>query len=357
MNAEVVERVATSKGSRLGVIRALLSAAGIQASPLRDIPPEVLASPPYAAYTAPLSTLVVQQKRPYFLGREWTDGDLGYAGFYVAMHAAALLLGPLTYSPEALQVAVGGYVLTGCLGICLSYHRQLTHKSFRCPKPLEYFFAYCGALAFEGDPVEWSKMHRWHHMHSDTLADRHSPKDGIWHSHMGWLFDQSLANTRRDPKSGSSKDDLAPPWFYQESPEFYGWLRRTYMGHMAGQALFFLAWGGLPYFVWGFVIRVLFTMHVTWLVNSAVHVWGAQPYATGDESRNNAAVSLFAFGEGWHNNHHAFEWSARHGLEWWQLDVTYGIIRALELAGLAWDVRVPSEQQKAQKRRRRDDEP
>lgn len=97
-----------------------------------------------------------------------------------------------------MVVGASRYVVIGMFGVSLSYHRQLSHKSFRCHKWLEYFFAYCGALAFEGDPVEWVKNHRWHHLHSDGAADRHSPRDGIWHSHMGWLFDEALSVTRCD---------------------------------------------------------------------------------------------------------------------------------------------------------------
>ncbi|KAF6257723.1 delta-9 desaturase-like protein [Scenedesmus sp. NREL 46B-D3] len=340
-----VSRVSASGGSRKAFSQAFCKLAGIQVSPLQDITPEQLAAAPFARYTPPLCNIQVQQKRPYWHGRTWTDTDVGYLSFFAAMHAVALLGGPLTFSWDALQVMLAGYVVTGMLGVSMSYHRQLSHKSFRTPKWLEYFLAYCGALAFEGDPIEWAKNHTWHHQHSDTAADRHSPRDGLWHAHMGWLFDESLTNTRRDGL-GNSKESLAAPWFVRESPGFYGWLRETYMYHMLGQMLLLLAWGGLPYFVWGFVVRVLFTMHMTWLVNSAVHVWGSKAYDTDDDSRNNALVALLVFGDGWHNNHHAFPSSAAHGLEWWQLDASYCIIRGLELAGLAWDVRRPSQAQK-----------
>ncbi|GIL48424.1 hypothetical protein Vafri_4575 [Volvox africanus] len=192
-------------------------------------------------------------------------------------------------------------------------------------------------------------MHRWHHMHSDTPADRHSPRDGVWHSHMGWLFDESLNSARRDA-NGNMKDSLSAPWFLKESPEFYSWLRATYMYHQIGQATFFYILGGVPYLVWGFVIRVLLTMHMTWLVNSAVHIWGEKRFESRDNSRNNWLVGLLVFGDGHHNNHHAFEYSAAHGLEWWEIDMSYYFIRALELLGLAWDVRRPSPSQLVAKR-------
>jgi len=110
--------------------------------------------------------------------------------------------------------------------------------------------------------------------------------------------------------------------------------------------------GGLPYVVWGFVIRMLVTMHMTWFVNSAVHIWGRQTYDTNDSSRNNWWVALLVFGDGWHNNHHAFEYSARHGLEWWQLDFSWLVIRSLQAVGLAWDVKLPTAEALAEKRLR-----
>ncbi|PNW83842.1 hypothetical protein CHLRE_04g217945v5 [Chlamydomonas reinhardtii] len=345
----VVERVSNSSGSRKAFAKAFTSLLGLQLAKPEDLDPDTLRNPPFPRYTPALSELSVQQLRPYFLNRTYTDTDVGYLAFFSAMHLVALVGGPLTYSPECLQLCLAGYVVTGMLGISMSYHRQLSHKSFRCVKPLEYLLAYCGALAFEGDPIEWSKMHRWHHLHSDTPADRHSPRDGLWHSHMGWLFDEALNSTRRDAQ-GNMKDSLSPPWFYKESPAFYGWLRDTYMYHQIGQGVFFYLWGGVPYLIWGFVIRVLFTMHMTWLVNSAVHIWGEQRYQSDDSSRNNWLVGLLVFGDGHHNNHHAFEYSAAHGLEWWEVDMSYYMIRILELTGLAWDVKRPSATAMAAKR-------
>eukprot|EP00878_Enallax_costatus_P037482 GHUV01042342.1.p1 GENE.GHUV01042342.1~~GHUV01042342.1.p1 ORF type:complete len:379 (+),score=81.54 GHUV01042342.1:277-1413(+) len=326
-----VSRVSNSSGSRKAFSQAFCKLVGLQTSPVQDITPEQIAAAPFARYTPPFSSIEVQQKRNYWQERSWTDTDVGYLSFFAVMHLVALVGAPLTFSWDAFQVMLGGYVVTGMLGISMSYHRQLAHKSFRTPKWLEYFLAYCGALAFEGDPIEWSKNHRWHHQHSDTPADRHSPRDGIWHAHMGWLFDESLTNTRRD-SSGNNKDSLSAPWFYKESPDFYNWLRETYMYHMLGQMVFFLAWGGIPYFIWGFVVRVLFTMHMTWLVNSAVHVWGYKTYHTDDHSRNNWLVGLAVFGDGFHNNHHRFEYSAAHGLEWWEFDASYTLIRLVDAA-------------------------
>lgn len=350
----VVTRVSETAASRKGASKAWTKLLGIRTIDPEVVDPNSIFTSSYPSYSPPFSTITVHQKRPYWIGRGFTATDVGYLSFFIGMHAAAFILGPITFNLDALCVAIGGYLVTGCLGVSMSYHRQLSHKSFRCVKSIEYFLAYCGALAFEGDPVEWVKNHRWHHLHSDQPADRHSPKDGLWHSHMGWLFDEVLTNTRKD-QDGNRKDSLSPPWFFKESPEFYTWLRETYMWHQLGQALFFLAWGlatghGISFLVWGFVIRILVTMHMTWLVNSVVHIWGSRPYESGDNSRNNPLVALLVFGDGWHNNHHAFEFSAAHGLEWWQIDLSYYIIRLMEIIGLAWEVKRPSFSQMEAKR-------
>ncbi|GMH35688.1 hypothetical protein BSKO_03556 [Bryopsis sp. KO-2023] len=342
-----VDRVSSTKGSRKAFCEAFCRMLNLELTNVEDCPPLDPSQSPFPAQQAPFSELIVQKKRPYFIDRDWTDSDIGYLAFFLGMHAIAFIGGPLTFTWDAFLVAFGGYVITGWFGLCLCYHRLLTHKSFRCPKWLEFFFVYCGVLSFEGDPVEWAKNHRWHHIHSDEGADRHSPKDGIWHSHMGWMFDEQLSNTRAD-QNGNMRDSLGAPWFYKESPDFYNWIRETYMYHQLGQAAVLFVWGGVPYLVWGFVIRILFTMHLTWFVNSAVHVWGNRVYKTGDESRNNWLIALLVFGEGWHNNHHAFEYSAAHGLEWWQFDMTHYMISTLEVLGLAWDVRRPTEKQKRQ---------
>jgi fatty-acid desaturase len=350
----VVSRVSETAASRKGASKAWTKLLGIKTVNPEAIDPETIFSTSYPSFSPPFSSIVVQQKRSYWFNRDFTATDIGYLSFFIGMHAAAFILGPLTYNLDALYVAMGGYLITGCLGVSMSFHRQLSHKSFRCIKPIEYFLAYCGALAFEGDPVEWVKNHRWHHLHSDKPADRHSPRDGLWHSHMGWLFDEVLTNNRKD-QEGNRKDSLSPPWFFKESPEFYTWLRETYMWHQLGQALFFLAWGlitnhGISFLIWGFVIRILVTMHMTWLVNSVVHIWGSRPFESGDNSRNNPLVALLVFGDGWHNNHHAFEYSAAHGLEWWQVDLSYCLIRLMEVMGLAWEVKTPTLAQMEAKR-------
>lgn len=269
--------------------------------------------------------------------RKFNATDLQYTLFLGGMHILACFA-PFTFSWPMLYLFLGTYFVSGCLGITLSYHRQLSHRSFQTPKWLEYTLAYCGVLAVEGDPLEWVSSHRYHHLHTDTPLDPHSPYEGFWWSHCGWLLDNTATLERVSNRTNAI--DL-------ETQPFYQWLQKTYPWHVLGQFLVLYLLGGFPAVVWGGALRMCWVYHITWFVNSASHCWGYQSYNTGDLSRNNWWVGILAFGEGWHNNHHAFEFSARHGLEWWQFDMTWMIISALQAVGLATNVKLPTEKQKA----------
>ena len=283
------------------------------------------------------SDVLASPKQGSLFNRTWSRNDFGYVVFMVAIHAACLLC-PLTYSPGMVKLFLVSYLITGCIGITFSFHRQLSHKAFKLPKVLEYAAAYIGCLAVQGDPIEWVSSHRYHHINCDTPKDPHTPYEGFWWSHMGWLLDNDATLARVSDRSNAIDMSSQP---------FYQFIQATYPWHVIASAIAFYAIGGLPAFVWGFCLRTVWVYHVTWFVNSASHVWGSQPYATGDLSRNLWWVGILAFGEGWHNNHHAFEYSARHGLEWWQVDLTWYVIRALQAVGLATKVKLPSEAQKA----------
>jgi len=275
-------------------------------------------------------------KRPLWGGRKWSLTDISYAVYLGGMHVLACLA-PFTFSWQMVGLFFAMYFISGCLGITLSYHRQLSHRSFTTPKWLEYTLAYCGVLAAQGDPLEWVSGHRYHHLHTDTPLDPHSPYEGFWWSHAGWLLDNDVTLVRVGDRSNAT--DMESQWFYR-------WLAQTWPWHVVGQFALLFALGGLPALVWGGALRLCWVYHITWFVNSASHVWGNQTYNTGDLSRNNWWVGIIAFGEGWHNNHHAFEFSARHGLEWWQVDMTWMVVKALQTVGLATNVKLPSEKQK-----------
>ncbi|KAF2555863.1 hypothetical protein F2Q68_00017617 [Brassica cretica] len=204
--------------------------------------------------------------------------------------------------------------------------------------PLPFLAYSCSkAKVYEGHPIDWVSTHRYHHQFCDSDKDPHSPLEGFWFSHMNWMFDTNTITQRVGEPNNVG--DL-------EKQPFYQFLKNTYIWHPVALAAALYAMGGFPFIVWGMGVRIVWVYHITWLVNSACHVWGNQAWNTGDLSKNNWWVAALAFGEGWHNNHHAFEFSARHGLEWWQFDMTWYVVRLLQAIGLATEVKLPSEAQK-----------
>lgn len=231
------------------------------------------------------------------------------------------------FSWQNLAVAVFLYWVATGLGISLGYHRLHTHRSYKAPRLLEYFFAICGCLTLEGGPITWVATHRIHHQKSDHDGDPHSPRDGMWWAHVGWiLFGESL-----DRLTGvvcKYAPDLG-------KDRFYVWLNKYFWAPLVVLGAALLAIGGWPMFLWGICVRVVFGLHATWLVNSATHMWGRRRFATRDDSRNNWWVALLTFGEGWHNNHHAHPTSARHGLAWYEFDPSWITLKILRRLGVA----------------------
>ena len=251
----------------------------------------------------------------------------------IALVHLGALFAPFTFTWSAFAVFMVLQLVTGLLGITLCYHRLLAHRSFKVPKWLEYALTLCGSLALQSGPIKWVATHRVHHAFSDRPQDPHSPQRGFWWAHMLWLFaaDEILDN---------------PMKFRRYAPELvkdrvHRFLEATsaWQSVVLGIALFAL--GGLPWLVWGMFLRLVFVYHITWLVNSAGHLWGYQSYNTNEGSRNNWWVALLSYGEGWHNNHHAYLHSAAHGLRWWEVDVTYLTICLLGQLGLASRIHLP----------------
>lgn len=303
---------------------------------------------------------VTPRRRPIFR-RKWTTIDKRSAGAFLVMHLLCLLA-PFYFTWPAFWLAVVLYIITGLFGLTLSYHRHLTHKSFKLPKWLEYTFAYIGVHTFQGDPIDWVSTHRYHHQFVDTERDPHTPTLGFWFGHIAWIFDsygltkkvspKNVENFKERDEKRKTFSNIFVGYLKYGRPNnaedlqkqaFYRFLRRTYILHHLALALILYAIGGLPFLVWGMGVRTVCFQHVTFAVNSLGHMWGNQQWNTGDQSRNNWVLALLIFGEGWHNNHHAFEYSARHGLEWWQLDVTWWVILLLEALGLATDLKLPSQ--------------
>lgn len=252
--------------------------------------------------------------------------------FMVAFHIGAIAAF-FFFSWKALIVAAVLWYFSGSLGIGMGYHRLLTHRGYKTYKPVEYFLTFCGALALEGGPLFWVATHRVHHQNTDVEGDPHSPRDGGFWSHMGWII------TGRALHNHSTA--LYPYVPDLRKDKFHVLLSRWHWVPTVVVGVVLLAFGGIPYVLWGVFLRIVVGLHCTWLVNSATHMWGKQRFLTGDTSKNSMWVALMTFGEGWHNNHHAHPQSAKHGLAWYEIDLNWYGIWTLRALHLAWDVKLP----------------
>jgi len=257
-----------------------------------------------------------------------------------------------------LALLTAMYVIT-VVAVEVGYHRMIVHRSFRTHSITRFLLAAIGSMGAIGPIGWWTANHRQHHATTDMPGDPHSPHLfgsglrsrllGLWHSHAGWLLNETSITV--DPKRFATdiyKDPVLTAvhraYFPLVAlglliPAIVGaWLHGGWVGAMRG-----LLWGGLG--------RVFCGHHAVWALGSVCHAYGSQEFETKDQARNNAWVAIVTFGEGWHHNHHVFPSSARHGINWWQLDPNFGFIKLLQLLGLAWDVKVPSKQAKDARRR------
>ncbi len=262
-------------------------------------------------------------------GWHWTNIAL-----MTSMHGLAMLaLVPAFFHWSGLLLMFFMFFVNGCLGVCLGYHRLLTHRSLRTPRAVEYALTILGTLSYQGSPLQWVGTHRIHHRESDGPGDPHSPQHGFTWAHVLWCF-------YKHP------DGYDPLDFTKDLQRDRGMLlidRFFYVPQIVLAGLLFgLGWialgtwqGGMCWMIWGVAVRTTVLFHATWFVNSAAHTWGYRNFETKDGSRNNWWVALISFGEGWHNNHHAQQRSAAHGMKWWEFDPTYWIIVLMERIGLA----------------------
>ena len=251
--------------------------------------------------------------------------------FFTLFHILAVVaLFYFTWS--ALAVAVVTYILAINVGIGMGYHRLLTHRGYKVPKWLEYTIAVCATLALEGGPIFWVATHRVHHQNSDHAGDPHTPREGTWWAHAGWILSGKALHSETAILSRYAPD-LA-------KDRFYVWLSKYHWVPLTTLGAILLAIGGMPWVLWGIFLRVTLGLHATWLVNSATHLWGSRRFETRDDSRNNWWVALLTGGEGWHNNHHAHPVSARHGLTWYEIDPNFYGIWILQKLGLAKQVKI-----------------
>lgn len=261
----------------------------------------------------------------------------------VLMHAACGLVVVVGWS----RVAVAAYLVTTAaqiFGITAGFHRLLAHRSFKTTRTFQFLLSALGVLAGQNGPLWWVAHHRNHHRYADAEGDTHSPREGFFWSHMGWLFSPRTVPLRKDLVR-----DL------ERLPELRLLERHYYVVILAYALLLYLlgeGWHrsdgasdvtGWQVLVWGSVLSTVTAYHIIWSANSFCHRFGTRRFPTKDDSRNNLLVSLLMFGDGWHHNHHYCPYSARHGFRWWEIDVNYAILRLLACLGIVWDLRLPPE--------------
>ena len=278
---------------------------------------------------------------------------LPFAAFIFALW---LLWGGAVTARDLAILAVF-YVLVG-FGVTVGFHRMLTHRSFEARPWLRATFAVLGSMSVQGAVIHWVADHRRHHTFTDEEGDPHSPHlnegegwrgvlTGLWHSHVGWLFEDQHSSARR--YAPDLRKDPLIRWIDKFFPLWV--VLGLVLPFLAGLAI---SGGsltaGLTAFLWAGLVRVFLLHHATWSVNSICHMYGRRPFATEDQSRDNWLVAIVALGEGWHHSHHAFPTSARHGLRRTQLDPSYALIKVFEKLGLVWNVKEPRRDQIAAKR-------
>ena len=239
--------------------------------------------------------------------------------FFIALHLGVLAVFWQT-TWGAIGIAALLHLICGGFGICVGYHRLLTHRSFKTPKFMEYAMATAGSLSMQGGPIEWVALHRKHHQYSDKHGDPHSATEGFWWSHMLWVLHIPTREMWKVIRSRYTPD--------LQKQIFYRGLERVWLAGpiVLGVILYFL--GGWPWVVWGVCVRLVLTYHITWFVNSASHMWGYKNFASNDLATNCWWVALLSY-----------------GMKWWEIDFSYYFIRGLKAVGLAWDMYVPSREQ------------
>src|SRR6202451_3230877 len=250
--------------------------------------------------------------------------------FMMAFHVGAIAA-LFFFTWKALFVAMFLWWVSGSLGIGMSYHRLLTHRGYKTPKWVEYILTVCATLTLEGGPIFWVATHRQHHQNTDKEGDPHSPREGGFWSHVGWLL---TGRTAHDDEA-----NLLPYVPELRKDKFHVWISRWHWVPIVVLAAVLFAVGGWKFVLWGIFFRTVVGLHSTWLVNSATHMWGSRRFLTDDTSKNSFWVALLTFGEGWHNNHHAHPQSSRHGLAWYELDINWYSIVVLRWLRIVWDVK------------------
>jgi stearoyl-CoA desaturase (delta-9 desaturase) len=258
----------------------------------------------------------------------WTQQASAAHLVYWGLHAACLLAFVVGVTRGDLLLCAATFV-TRMFGITGGYHRYFAHKTYKTSRAFQFVLAFLACSATQKGPLWWAGHHRGHHKYADRDGDVHSPREGLFYSHQGWIFDRRW--------------DATP---LERIPEFAAypelvWLNRYYQVPPVLLAVLCFAIGGFSGLFWGFLVSTVLLWHATYTINSLCHIWGTRRYATPDTSRNNVLLALLTLGEGWHNNHHHYCASTRQGFRWWEIDVTYYLLRGLQAVGLVWDIREP----------------
>lgn len=262
--------------------------------------------------------------------------DWGAVVVFATVHALALLA-PWFFSWTALSITLFLHWLFGSIGVCLGYHRLLSHRSFKVPRWLEYAIAVLGALSLQGGPIFWVAGHRLHHGYTeDPDQDPYSASRGFWWSHMLWIFYPRPEFFDYERYGRFAPDLVRNP--------FYRWLNRYFILLQIPLALLLYALGGWSFVIYGVFLRTVILWHTTWLINSVTHMWGYRTFPSEDNSCNLWWAAILTYGEGWHNNHHAYPHVAKCGWWWWEIDLTWWAIKFLKTVGLATNVNLPPTQ-------------
>jgi len=246
-----------------------------------------------------------------------------------------VVFAPLYMSPGCILYAVILWIVTGMLGVTVGYHRLLTHRGFKTYKLIKYFHVACASISLQQGPISWVRIHRAHHSHSDTDRDPHTQRRGFLYGHLGWPF-LKHREIGRSPEVKVMPQDLT-------SDKVIVFFEKYHYHIFIFSLIAIYLWGGISYLLWLGCVRTVWLLHTTWAVNSLGHRFGYRNFDTKDLSTNNWFVAIITFGEGWHNNHHRYPQSTRHGIKWYEFDLTWLYIRMLFKLGLVWDLKVKNQ--------------
>lgn len=246
---------------------------------------------------------------------------------FALMHVAAFAVFFVPFHWSLVAWLVGSYYLR-MFAVTAFYHRFFSHRSYRLNRFWQFVAAFLSQTSAQKGVLWWAAHHRHHHMLSDRKADIHSAvQEGFWWSHVGWILSDQYDDY--DPAAVSD---------FGRFPELR-WLDKYHLVPAVAYAVAIFLIGGWDAFIWGFVLGTVVLYHGTFFINSLSHVWGSRRFATPDESRNNFFLALVTLGEGWHNNHHYYMSSVRQGIRWWEIDITYYVLKALSWVGITRDLR------------------